>query len=61
VVVVGRERAAEVLAACAAREEKEAASRRRYRAGELSLDVQGMRERLAEKGLRYVDQPDGPA
>jgi 4-hydroxy-4-methyl-2-oxoglutarate aldolase len=61
VVVVGRERAAEVLAACAAREEKEAASRRRYRAGELSLDVHGMRERLAEKGLRYVDQPDGSA
>jgi 4-hydroxy-4-methyl-2-oxoglutarate aldolase len=58
VVVVARERADEVLAACAAREEKEAASRRRYRAGELSLDVQGMRERLAEKGLRYVEQGD---
>jgi 4-hydroxy-4-methyl-2-oxoglutarate aldolase len=55
VVVVRRERAAEVLEACAAREEKEAASRRRYAAGELSLDVQGMREALARKGLRYVD------
>ena len=62
VVVVARERAAEVLDACAAREEKEAASRRRYQAGEVSLDVQGMRELLAQKGLRYVDQaPDGPA
>lgn len=57
VVVVERRHAAEVLDACAAREEKEAASRRRYRAGEVSLDVQGMRERLAQKGLRYVDQP----
>jgi hypothetical protein len=31
-------------------------SRERYRAGELSLDVQSMRERLAEQGLRYVDE-----
>ncbi|MEA2358674.1 MAG: 4-hydroxy-4-methyl-2-oxoglutarate aldolase [Solirubrobacteraceae bacterium] len=56
VVAVPREKAAEVLAACAAREEKEAASRRRYEAGELSLDVHGMRERLAQKGLEYVDR-----
>ncbi len=56
VVVVPRRRAAEVLEACRVREEKEALSRRRYRAGELSLDVQGMREQLGEKGLTYVDQ-----
>jgi 4-hydroxy-4-methyl-2-oxoglutarate aldolase len=56
VVVVPRARAAEVLEACRAREEKEASSRARYRAGELSLDVQGMREQLAQKGLRYVDE-----
>jgi 4-hydroxy-4-methyl-2-oxoglutarate aldolase len=55
VVVVPRANAADVLAACGAREQKEAVSRRRYRAGEISLDVQGMREQLAEKGLRYVD------
>jgi 4-hydroxy-4-methyl-2-oxoglutarate aldolase len=55
VVVVPRERAPEVLEACRAREEREAASRARYEAGELSLDVQGMRERLAEKGLRYLE------
>jgi 4-hydroxy-4-methyl-2-oxoglutarate aldolase len=55
VVVVPRGRAAEVLDACRAREEKEAASRERYRSGELSLDVQGMREELERKGLRYVD------
>ena len=55
VVVVARERAPEVLEACRARDEKEAASRARYEAGELSLDVQGMREQLARKGLRYVE------
>jgi 4-hydroxy-4-methyl-2-oxoglutarate aldolase len=59
VVVVPRRRAGEVLEACAAREEKEAASRRRYEAGEISLDVQDMREQLARKGLTYVDRaPD---
>ena len=53
VVVVPRARAAQVLDACRAREEKEARSRERYRAGELSLDVQGMREALERAGLRY--------
>jgi 4-hydroxy-4-methyl-2-oxoglutarate aldolase len=61
VVVVPRLRAADVLAASVAREEKEAASRARYQRGELSLDVSAMRERLAGKGLRYVDQADGDA
>lgn len=56
VVVVPLTKAAEVLEACRTREEKEAASRKRYAAGELSLDVQGMREDLARKGLRYVDE-----
>jgi 4-hydroxy-4-methyl-2-oxoglutarate aldolase len=55
VVVVPRATAAEVLEAARLRDEKEATSRERYRAGELSLDVQGMREELARKGLRYVD------
>jgi 4-hydroxy-4-methyl-2-oxoglutarate aldolase len=58
VVVVPRLKAPEVLEACRAREEKEAASRERYRAGELSLDVQGMREDLSRKGLEYVDESD---
>lgn len=59
VVVVPRLKAGEVLEACAAREEKEAVSRERYRAGELSLDVQGMREQLERKGLTYVERtPD---
>jgi 4-hydroxy-4-methyl-2-oxoglutarate aldolase len=59
VVVVPRRSTREVLAASLAREEREAASRRRYHAGELSLDVQDMRDRLARKGLKYVDQDDG--
>lgn len=56
VVVVPHANAAAVLDACRAREEKEAASRERYQAGELSLDVQGMREELAQKGLEYRDE-----
>jgi len=53
VVVVPRERAGEVLAACRQREEKEAASRARYAAGELSLDVSNMRPELEHAGLKY--------
>jgi 4-hydroxy-4-methyl-2-oxoglutarate aldolase len=55
VVVVPRESAAHVLQAALAREEKEAMLRERYRAGELGLDVNGMRGRLTRKGLTYVD------
>ena len=55
VAVVPSRSAADVLEASRLREEQEAASRRRYEAGELSLDVQGMRDELAQKGLRYVD------
>lgn len=55
VVIVPSANAADVLEAARLRDEKEVASRERYRAGELSLDVQGMREELARKGLRYVD------
>jgi 4-hydroxy-4-methyl-2-oxoglutarate aldolase len=55
VVVVPQARAAEVLEACRAREDKEVAQRGRFAAGELSLDVMAMREALAGKGLRYVD------
>jgi 4-hydroxy-4-methyl-2-oxoglutarate aldolase len=55
VVVVPRLDAPSVLDASRARAEKEEASRKRYAAGEVSLDVSNMRERLAERGLRYVD------
>ncbi|MFI6078227.1 4-carboxy-4-hydroxy-2-oxoadipate aldolase/oxaloacetate decarboxylase [Actinoplanes sp. NPDC051343] len=53
VVVVPRADASQVLAASRAREEKEARSRRRYAAGELSLDVSNMRDALAAEGLTY--------
>jgi len=53
VVVVRREQAADVLEMSRQREAKEAKSRERYAAGELSLDVNDMRPRLAEKGLKY--------
>jgi 4-hydroxy-4-methyl-2-oxoglutarate aldolase len=56
VVVVRRADAATVLKAARSREEKEALVRARYQKGELSLDVHEMRERLARKGLTYVDQ-----
>ncbi len=55
VVVVPRGAVPEIAAGAAAREAKEAVSRERYRRGELSLDVQDMRDRLARKGLRYVE------
>ncbi|TWF82135.1 4-carboxy-4-hydroxy-2-oxoadipate aldolase [Pseudonocardia hierapolitana] len=58
VVVVPRARAADVLRASRAREEKEARSRERYARGELSLDVNAMRAALAAKGLTYVDAED---
>jgi 4-hydroxy-4-methyl-2-oxoglutarate aldolase len=55
VVVVPRLKAAEVLAASRAREEKEAGSRARYAAGEIALDVNDMRPLLERAGIRYVD------
>ncbi|WP_327256568.1 4-carboxy-4-hydroxy-2-oxoadipate aldolase/oxaloacetate decarboxylase [Streptomyces sp. NBC_01244] len=55
VVVVPRERAAEVAGASARREANEEDKRARFRAGELGLDMYAMRGPLAELGLRYRD------
>jgi 4-hydroxy-4-methyl-2-oxoglutarate aldolase len=55
VVVVRREQAATVLDKGREREANETAKRERLRAGELGLDIYGMREPLAEKGLVYED------
>ncbi|MCB1411067.1 MAG: 4-carboxy-4-hydroxy-2-oxoadipate aldolase/oxaloacetate decarboxylase [Rhodobacter sp.] len=54
VVVVPRARAAEVQAAAQKRLDAEEAKRQRLAAGELGLDIYGMRPRLADKGLRYI-------
>ncbi|GAA4257060.1 4-carboxy-4-hydroxy-2-oxoadipate aldolase/oxaloacetate decarboxylase [Azospirillum formosense] len=54
VCVVRREEAADVLAKAQDRLAKEEEKRARLAAGELGLDLYGMRGPLAAKGLRYV-------
>jgi 4-hydroxy-4-methyl-2-oxoglutarate aldolase len=56
VCVVPRSSAAEVVKASVLREEKEAEVRERLKTGELGLDVYGMREKLASRGLLYRDE-----
>lgn len=56
VVVVPVDTAEPVLQSCQVRARRESASRARYAAGELSLDVNGLRELIAGLGIRYVDQ-----
>lgn len=58
VVIVRKEEAATVLSDANDRVAGEEEKRVRFAAGELGLDVYDMRERLAEKGLRYVDSED---
>jgi 4-hydroxy-4-methyl-2-oxoglutarate aldolase len=54
VCVVARERAAEVVEKARAREAAEVEKRHRLAAGELGLDIYGMRPKLEEMGLKYV-------
>lgn len=56
VCVLPRRAAATVLAACQAREAKEAASREALRTGELALDRNQLRPILERIGVRYVDR-----
>jgi len=55
VVVVPRQALAAVVESAAQREAKEAKVRSQYANGELGLDINDMRPRLAEKGLEYKD------
>ena len=58
IVVVPRGSAEDILKKSLAREEKEAATRARLRAGELGLDLYDMREKLRKKGLAYRRQDE---
>ncbi|HWF37983.1 MAG TPA: 4-carboxy-4-hydroxy-2-oxoadipate aldolase/oxaloacetate decarboxylase [Candidatus Acidoferrales bacterium] len=55
VCVVERESAARVADAAEARERKEAETRQRLARGELGLDIYGLRKKLADLGLKYID------
>jgi 4-hydroxy-4-methyl-2-oxoglutarate aldolase len=61
VVVVERERAASVADASEARLHKEEITRARLAAGELGLDIYGMRDKLRAAGLVYVDSSEPAA
>jgi 4-hydroxy-4-methyl-2-oxoglutarate aldolase len=58
VVRIRREDAEAVLLKARDRQANETTKRARLAGGELGLDIYAMRERLAEKGLRYVDYPE---
>lgn len=55
VVIVPRDSAAAVAAAADARVEKEAHTRGRLKAGELGLDIYGLRDVLAQRGVVWRD------
>ena len=57
VVIVPRAQAADVARAADARIAKEEQSREKLRGGELGLDFYGLRKKLAELGVQYVDGP----
>ena len=58
VVIVRRGEVAQVVEASRARADLEEQKALRLARGELGLDIYNMRQRLAEKGLRYVDSLD---
>jgi 4-hydroxy-4-methyl-2-oxoglutarate aldolase len=56
VVVVGRETAGEVARLAGERFEKELKNRAELKAGKLGVEMYGLRAKLAELGVRYVDE-----
>jgi 4-hydroxy-4-methyl-2-oxoglutarate aldolase len=58
VVVVRKDEASDVLEKSQQRVANEEDKRKRFEAGELGLDIYNMRDRLAEKGLRWVESED---
>ncbi len=58
VVVVRREAAAEVARLGAERTVKEQKTRERLRAGELGVDFYGLRAKLAELGVQYIEEEE---
>ena len=58
VVVVHKAEAAAVVEKARQRVADEEVKRARFASGELGLDMYNMRERLAEKGLRWVESDD---
>jgi 4-hydroxy-4-methyl-2-oxoglutarate aldolase len=58
VVVVTRAEAVEAVRLARARIAKEAETRKRLNAGELGVDIYGLRATLAELGVVYVDRAD---
>jgi 4-hydroxy-4-methyl-2-oxoglutarate aldolase len=55
IVVVARAGAADVARQAAAREVREDATRARLRSGELGIDIYGLRAKLKELGVEWVD------
>lgn len=58
VVVIRREQAADIAKLGAARIAKEQKSRERLQAGELGIDFYGLRSKLGELGVQYVDEEE---
>jgi 4-hydroxy-4-methyl-2-oxoglutarate aldolase len=58
VVIVARNEVRAVTGKSREREDKEAVSREKLSKGELGIDLQGMRPKLKERGIRYVPSAD---